>query len=666
MNSEIIHQIQKDQQISNQVTSGLEFTGNWFIDAGILGFVNLMEEVYGWDLETLQNKINENDDLVYYGYFPFAYLFYYSKIRKSDGEIRLIKNNINKEREKFTKKKKELFNIQKEKTIRENNIKKSKIKKVEDKIKKIEGELTEIKKIILQNKDDLNKKEDNFKKDKQNFLQIVSREIVDILDAPQSHFVSIRKKIESIIPEFELRLPQRNFFLTNPKKGAWFSFAYVFSVLKNDINRIKTLRVAKDEKTLNRWLRFCSDHSHNTEMLVSSIEEDILKGKNRKEIMSILLKNCNAQDCKDHEEVCAEVYKNIKKECGELVIYEEFPDATINPFFYSPGEFSNIGYTNPHSIAELKKIFLPKLPLYAAFFSFPHTFQFIGGRNLSFYSNSLYYTYSIHKNVKIKVESTRSKSVRDFFKITIKSIIDELIEKQSLHSLEYLYVIEHLGVSNQRLLGVQYLKISKLNAILLLDDTIRENINKSLCCNESRKDKKRNTSDYVWIIEELLNEKPLIPYVIEHIERFVKKGNIFFSLSTSLYILMVDANKQKLGTNGKHFQQDFFKGYPNIIDGIKRDINYTSYAANALAQILKDSENLKVYGLLDAINGNNSSYYLNILYRIILESEDKINSNIVSMYIFKNIIQNVEGWAPYGLALLLQVVRQWKMNLKKT
>ena len=25
----------------------LEFTGNWFIDAGILGFVNLMEEVYG-------------------------------------------------------------------------------------------------------------------------------------------------------------------------------------------------------------------------------------------------------------------------------------------------------------------------------------------------------------------------------------------------------------------------------------------------------------------------------------------------------------------------------------------------------------------------------------------------------------------------------------------
>ena len=63
----------------------LEFTGNWFIDAGILGFVNLMEEVYGWDLDTLQEKIEENEKLVYYGYFPFAYLFYHSDLNDRKG-----------------------------------------------------------------------------------------------------------------------------------------------------------------------------------------------------------------------------------------------------------------------------------------------------------------------------------------------------------------------------------------------------------------------------------------------------------------------------------------------------------------------------------------------------------------------------------------------------
>ena len=54
--------------------SKLKFTGNWFIDAGILGFVNLMEKVYGWDLYTLQKKIEENEKLIYYGYFPIAYV----------------------------------------------------------------------------------------------------------------------------------------------------------------------------------------------------------------------------------------------------------------------------------------------------------------------------------------------------------------------------------------------------------------------------------------------------------------------------------------------------------------------------------------------------------------------------------------------------------------
>ena len=39
------------KEFSEGVSTGagtvrLEFTGNWFIDAGILGFVNLMEEVY--------------------------------------------------------------------------------------------------------------------------------------------------------------------------------------------------------------------------------------------------------------------------------------------------------------------------------------------------------------------------------------------------------------------------------------------------------------------------------------------------------------------------------------------------------------------------------------------------------------------------------------------
>ncbi len=56
----------------------LEFTGNWFIDAGILGFVNLMEEVYGWDLETLQNEIQKEPKQKIE--IRFTYAFWYKRL----------------------------------------------------------------------------------------------------------------------------------------------------------------------------------------------------------------------------------------------------------------------------------------------------------------------------------------------------------------------------------------------------------------------------------------------------------------------------------------------------------------------------------------------------------------------------------------------------------
>ena len=77
----------------------LQFTGNWFIDAGILGFVNLMEEVYGWDLEELQKKIKENEDVLYYWYFPIGYICHVVKeiqIKEGLEKIEQINNIIDK------------------------------------------------------------------------------------------------------------------------------------------------------------------------------------------------------------------------------------------------------------------------------------------------------------------------------------------------------------------------------------------------------------------------------------------------------------------------------------------------------------------------------------------------------------------------------------------
>ncbi|MGC8924078.1 MAG: hypothetical protein ACP5KJ_02725, partial [Candidatus Micrarchaeia archaeon] len=89
----------------------LDFTGNWFIDAGILGFVNLMETVYGWDLEKLQKKISEEPDKVYFGYFPFAYLYKLLLDKNMKVKPELIENLEKELEEKTFQDNESLFNF---------------------------------------------------------------------------------------------------------------------------------------------------------------------------------------------------------------------------------------------------------------------------------------------------------------------------------------------------------------------------------------------------------------------------------------------------------------------------------------------------------------------------------------------------------------------------
>lgn len=73
--------------------SGLEFTGNWFIDSGILGFVRLLEDIYGIDLHEIREMARRRE-ILYFGLFPFAYIC--SEInRKATDHSRVPEDLIN-------------------------------------------------------------------------------------------------------------------------------------------------------------------------------------------------------------------------------------------------------------------------------------------------------------------------------------------------------------------------------------------------------------------------------------------------------------------------------------------------------------------------------------------------------------------------------------------
>jgi len=217
----------------NSNKSNLELTGNWFIDAGILGFVNLMEEVYGWDLNTLQKKIKEDEELIYYEYFPFAYLFYHSKIRTFYNEIQTLRKEIFGQEginQKIAKIKNEInkLNSSISSSVNEKEKIEKKLKKAEEKLKLLEE-----------------KRENKFREIENIREQLNKIKIKFVKQAYQVKTID-EKTLNSLFPDFELKLPAiaRNFYLFNSKevrKNPTLAYKYLLFLCQKKYKELSEL-----------------------------------------------------------------------------------------------------------------------------------------------------------------------------------------------------------------------------------------------------------------------------------------------------------------------------------------------------------------------------------------------------------------------------------------
>ena len=244
---------EKDVGNSNLGGSGsheLRFTGNWFIDAGILGFVNLMKEVYGWDLDELQKKIKENPELVYYGYFPFAYLFYHSRIRGTFKEITNIGKEISNLKEKKRKKEDELRKLK--------NAERSNLNKVKKKISKLNADILKIEEQIHEKNEEIERKLKSLEKEKRKFQEKLDSNIRRILDDANNRFNNVEKLISNLIINFELNPPadHRNFFLYNPKKDLFSSFVYLYYLLREEFDQLLDFALKISKKKAKEGLSY--------------------------------------------------------------------------------------------------------------------------------------------------------------------------------------------------------------------------------------------------------------------------------------------------------------------------------------------------------------------------------------------------------------------------
>ena len=514
----------------------LEFTGNWFFDLGILGFVNLMEEVYDWNLEELRRKIDEDKETIFYYYFPFAYLFYHSKAIEFNMDLRNI-----------------------------------------------------IRKKKLPNKDDLIKRlKENFSTEKKDFINSLEKNLKIIRDDSQSLFKNSKDLIKSMIKNFKIHAggSGRNFYLYNPPRDLFNSFTYLHYLIKEDFGSLESI-------------------------------------------------------------------KNVKKK--EKLSYEIKPDSSINPFIFSLS-IKNFSYTDLPDVEILKKALTLSIPVYIPFLSiFSHGFLNILNRNICFYIPNLDITYSVNKRIKLKKELIGKGDT--IFKITFSSIIEELIERKSEFSLDNMYIIEYGGVGNdQKIKNVEYIGISKLKAKILLNENIRDSINKTVSLKVGKETKN------VWILEEFIKNKPLLPIILNHMRNFLNKKVKLAHVPSLFHALSIDLILKELEKENKRtvniFDDGFFTTYPEVIKRIKNNKRIMNSLKSQVSQIfanLKNEEKERLAQILTSmvIKGNRTNF-VNFLLKWILKQEIKEKNNLFNLMI--EYILNNENWKHFALSIILGLI----------
>ena len=222
-----------------------------------------------------------------------------------------------------------------------------------------------------------------------------------------------------------------------------------------------------------------------------------------------------------------------------------------------------------------------------------------------------------------------------------------------------MYLIEFAGIENQKLKDVEYISIPRLQASILLDDTIRDELNIYIRYGNKNSEK-------TWLLEEFIKGKPLYPIILNYINSVLNQGEDVFSIRrSSLYSLIVESKilefKAKHSTNNL-FSSEYFDNYKALVGEIKNEARSSLFYAGFINQISADENVRRNMGreLLEALRAKNKIIFLNILLKNINESSNIGAIESFMDWIFNRIIVNNISWEMYALLLIANLISNSK------
>ncbi|WP_068549827.1 hypothetical protein [Thermosulfidibacter takaii] len=580
----------------------LEFKGNWFIDLGILGFVNLMEEVYGWDLEKLKEKLSEEEKLIYYGFFPLAYMYKWLKDRSYPVSIEIPEEaHLEKLQEKEAP---EIFEEVWWRWIVPMFEDRWVSKKLHDIIDKGKipppetGISSQAEEVVSKAKEILRLHEDEIKK----ILRLRN-------PLKRLNLIQIEKLKTDPNKSFELKLKidQLNNLIEHLEKALKYCFDQV----------IRARKVRGENSDVFYRLPIYSNFFGNFLFFNPSDKNKLMKQK--EDFYRVI-----SWDPQKNE------LTSIAKE--------------LNKLFPSFDEFSNEFYTNFSS----KNINIERLFIFLI--NFPYAFNRISGMNITFYSNSLKFSYLVNKKIKLLTQKERSSD--SIFSLAWKGIIDVLYEHKASWALENMYLIQYRRLDNKVQEDVEYIGISKLQAEILADEDFRKRLNISIRIAE------KGSKSYIWLLEEFLKNKPLLPVFYKNLKLYFagKLNSILYPHYSSLiYSIAIDKVLKDLSNEkGFTFSDKFFNRNKSTISSIKTTANiYFSIAKliqeNFTEFSLKEKESL-AFRLFSLLRKGQKYGFVNELLRSLHQLNGDVERFI--RYLFAQILQNDYTWQENSIPII--------------
>ncbi len=597
----------------------LEFTGNWFIDAGILGFVNLMEEVYGWDLDELRDKLRKDPEVVYYGYFLFAYMYKWLKDRNISVSDSVKKRLIEELEQMSFKNNYELFKHVWSKFV-------CKIFKniwIKNKINKRTNEIYRGSNLKPEFSDS---KYENLIKQQDSAIKNLLKSDTEIKDEIKS-LLNKRGELKKLeFEELEILLDSSE----------------ISSKLNNLLSPLKQVRKELKDYLDNLWESNVVESFKITQEKSRFYRLPVDSGFYK----NFLFYNYSAGNLEQYKSFYDAISFNLKSSRILSRI-----DKTVNKFLPSKKEFSNIYYAEISS-----KIFKEEIPwLFVYLLCFIYAFtNFRGIGYIVFYSNDIKLTYTINKRLKVHQEKVQDFS--SLLKVTWREIIDILFEYKSYWSLENMYIIRYRRLNNQTQEDVEYIGIPKLQASIIIDDMIRDALNKYIPTPKVEKGRRVQ----IWILEEFIKNRPLLPHLINYLYEYLcKRSNIKIGNKTLIYASAVDAQLREVGKDNNLFSREFFNGYRNVLFKIKDDATTMFIAAKNVYKIFNDHKEREgtASRLLSTIRKRNKYAFTNILLKLFIgKTEKQKEIRYLSRYLFDKIVYNDINWENYALAIVIGLV----------